>query len=174
MGATLPLSFEHQPERSIVEVVAPEQLDNAAGLTAFAYWRMLRGARTLPARADLSPKDMRAILPNVVLLRVIEGGRDYEYRIVGETFVRAYGIQFRGKRLTQVEAVNPEHGARMRNMYEHVRRSANPLALRGWVGQEFVDSRFVYFETVLLPFADDGETVDHLLAVSVHVPKAES
>ncbi len=40
----------------------------------------------MPARSELSPRDVRAILHNIVLIRVIDGGRDYEYRIVGGVF----------------------------------------------------------------------------------------
>ena len=170
----VPQTFEHQPapETSTVGIIAPEEVDNAIGRTAYSYWRMLRGTRKLPARAELSPRDMKGILRNVVLLRVIDGGQDYEYRIVGEQFVWAYGVQFRDMRLSQIEAAAPEHGARMRKMYEGVRLSAEPLAIRGWVGREVQQARFVYYESVLLPFADDGVTVDHILVTSVYVPKA--
>jgi hypothetical protein len=171
---TIPHTFEHHqaPERSSTSLIAPEDIENAAGRAAYAYWRMLRGGRKLPARAELSPRDMKGFLRNVVLLRVIDGGRDYEYRIVGELFVWAYGVQFRDKFLTQIEAAAPEHGARMRNLYEHVRTNAEPLALRGWVGREIADSRFVYHESVLLPLGSDGDTVDHILVASFYVPKA--
>ena len=170
----VPQTFEHQPapDASTQSVIAPDEIDNAIGRTAYAYWRMLRGTRKMPARSELSPRDMKGILRNVVLLRVIDGGLDYEYRVVGQLFVWAYGAQFRHKRLTQVEAAAPEHGARMRQLYEHVRTHAEPLALRGWVGREEPDARFVYYESVLLPFAPDGETVDHILVASVYVPKA--
>ena len=169
-----PQTFEHQPapEHSVSTVIAPEEVDNAAGRAAYAYWRMLRGGRAMPARAELSPRDMRGILRNVVLLRVIDGGADYEYRIVGELFVWAYGLQFRDMRLTQIEAGAPEHGARMRKLYEHVRTGAVPLAFQGWVGREIPQSRFVYYESLLLPLADDGRTVDHILITSFYVPKA--
>ena len=170
----VPQTFEHQPppETSTVSVIAPDDIDNAIGRTAFAYWRMLRGTRELPARSELSPRKMQGILRNVVLLRVIDGGRDYEYRIVGEQFVWAYGVQFRDQRLSRIEAAAPEHGGRMRKMYEHVRTSAAPLAIRGWVGREIKSARFVYYESILLPFAEDGATVDHILVTSVYVPKA--
>jgi len=170
----VPQTFEHQPapETSTVGVIAPDEIDNAIGRTAYAYWRMLKGTRKLPARGELSPREMQGILRNVVLLRVIDGGQDYEYRIVGQLFVWAYGAQFRDKRLSQIEAVAPEHGKRMRKMYEQVRLSAAPLAIRGWVGREIAATRFVYYESIFLPFADDGETVDHILVASVYVPKA--
>ena len=58
-------------------------------------------------------------------------------------------------------------------MYEHVRATAQPLAFQGWVGNEQPASKFVYYETVLLPLGDDGETVDHILVTSFYVPKAD-
>lgn len=161
-----------QPEQSTVSVVSLDEIENAVTRTAANYWRMLRRGRNLPSRAELSPRDMRAILHNVVLIRVVDGGRDYEYRIVGGVFAWAYGVNFQGMHLSQIEKSAPEHAARMRLMYEHVRERAEPLGLQGWVGREVASSPFVYYESVVLPFGDDGVTVDHLLVTSFHVPKA--
>ncbi len=161
-----------QPERSMYHVVSLDEIENAVTRTALNYWRMLRGGRKMPARSELSPRDMRAILHNVVLIRVIDGGRDYEYRIVGGVFAWAYDLNFQGMYLTQIEEAAPEHGARMRKLYEHVRAGAEPLGLHGWVGRDVEDSPFVYYESGVLPFGDDGATVDHLLVASFHVPRA--
>ncbi len=167
-------TFEHQqaPERSTTLVIAPEDIENAVGRAAYAYWRMLKNGRKMPPSAALSPRDMKGMLRNVVLLRVIDGGADYEYRIVGDLFVWAYGAQFRDLRLSQIEAAAPEHGDSMRQLYEYVRMTAAPLAFRGWIGREDARSRFVYHESVLLPLAQDGETVDHILIASFYVPRA--
>ncbi len=167
-------TFEHQqaPERSTTVVIAPADVENAVGRAAYAYWRMLKGERRMPSRAALSPREMKGMLRNVVLLRVVDGGADYEYRIVGDLFVWAYGSQFRDMRLSQIEAVAPEHGAGMRRLYEYVRTTAAPLAFHGWIGREDAQSRFVYHESILLPLAYDGETVDHILVASFYVPRA--
>jgi hypothetical protein len=53
-----------------------------------------------------------------------------------------------------------------------VRTTGDPFAVRGWIGKDVPDARFVYHESVFLPFGDDGETVDHELIVSVYVPRA--
>jgi len=161
-----------QPERSVDTVVPLDDIENAVTRTALNYWRLLRGGRKMPARSELSPRDMRAILHNVVLIRVIDGGRDYEYRVVGGVFAWAYDLNFQGMFLTEIEKAAPQHGARMRQMYEHVRASGEPLGLHGWVGRDERDCPFVYYESVVLPFGDDGATVDHLLVTSFHVPKA--
>ena len=171
--STRGLTPQAAPEKSSVRQIALDELENGLTRTAAQYWRMLRGENALPSRNQLAPRDMRAILRNVVLLRVIDGGRDYEYRIVGDMFTWAYGAQFSGKRLSEVEAAAPEHGARMRGMYEHLRATAEPLAIQGWVGSDYPASKFVYYETVLLPLGDDGVTVDHILVTSFYVPKAD-
>jgi hypothetical protein len=170
--STRGLTPQAAPDKSSVKQIALDELDNGLTKTAAHYWRMLRGDRNLPSRNQLAPRDMRAILRNVVLLKIVEGGKDYEYRIVGDMFTWAYDAQFRGMFLSDVERVAPEHGGRMRGMYEHVRATAQPLAIQGWVGREVAESKFVFYETVLLPLGDDGATVDHILVTSFYVPKA--
>ena len=101
---------------------------------------------------------------------MVDGGRDYEYRIAGEAFVWAYSAQFRGRSLSDVEAIAPEHGERMRALYDYVRSAAEPIGLQGWIGRNLPQTRFVYHETVLLPLGDDGATVDHILIASFFVP----
>jgi len=166
------LEPQRAPDASSLYVASLDELDNATVRTGANYWRMLRAGRKLPARRDLSPKEMRAILRHVLLLKVIDGGKDYEYRITGDAHVEAYGLNFNNMRLTMIEAASPDFGKMMRGLYEHVRVTADPFAVRGWIGREFGDARFVYFESVFLPFGDDGETVDHIACVSVYVPKA--
>lgn len=59
----------------------------------------------------------------------------------------------------------------MRVLYEHVRNTGLPLAFRGWVGRDVKNSLFVYHESAFLPLGEDGATVDHILVVSIYVPK---
>ena len=61
-------------------------------------------------------------------------------------------------------------------VYEMVRASGDPLGYRGWVGNDIRPARaFVYHENAVLPLGPDDGTVDHLLIVSLLVPRrAES
>ncbi|MEJ1969179.1 MAG: PAS domain-containing protein [Rhizomicrobium sp.] len=172
IAAARSLEPQHAPDRSSLYAISLDELDNAAVRAGADYWRMLRAGRNLPSRAELSPRALRAILRHVVLLKVIDAGADYEYRIAGDAHVEAYGMAFRNMRLSQIEATLPDYGGMMRGFYEHVRATAEPLATRGWVGRRIADARFVYFETVFLPLGDDGQTVDHIACVSVYVPRA--
>ena len=163
---------QRAPDSSTTHVVSLDQLENAVVKTGANYWRMLKGERRLPARSDLSPREMRAILKNIVLVKVIDGGLDFEYRITGDAQVQAYGVHFLNMRISHIEAASPDFGKMMRGLYEHVRVTSEPFAVRGWVGREVTDARFVYYESAFLPFSDDGLAVDHILVVSIYVPKA--
>jgi hypothetical protein len=160
------------PDRSSVHVVTLDDLDNAIVRTGANYWRALRAGRRLPARTQLSPRDMAGILRNVVLLRAIDGGRDYAYRIAGDAHVQAFGYDFKDLCISDIERLSPRYGAMTRSLYEHVRVTADPFAVRGWVGREMEDARFVYHESAFLPLGEDGVTVDHILVVSIYVPRA--
>jgi hypothetical protein len=166
------LEPQKAPDISSVYVVSLDDLDNAVVRTGAAYWRALKAGRQLPARSQLRPRDMIGILRNIVLLKVVDSGKDYEYRITGDAHVQAYGLPFQDMRLSQITAVAPDFGRMMHGLYEHVRATGDPFAVRGWVGREIPDARFVYYESAFLPLAEDGETIDHILVVSIYVPKA--
>jgi len=172
MPTAQPTDPHKLPELSSVYVVSLDDLENAVVRTGAAYWRALKVGRKLPARSELRPRDMIGILRNIVLLKAIDGGKDYEYRITGDAHVQAYGLSFQDMRVSQIVAMSPDFGRMMLGLYEHVRVTAEPFAVRGWVGREIPDARFVYYESAFLPFAEDGENVDHILVVSMYVPRA--
>lgn len=171
MAAEYAVSPLEAPDKSSVHVIALDDLESPVVRTGANYWRMLRGGRRLPGRADLSPREMRAILKHVVLLRVLDGGADYEYRVAGDAHVQAYGMSFKDMRISGIIAMSPHFGRMMYGLYEHVRTTAEPFAVRGWVGREVADARFVYYESAFLPLGDDGRTVDHIVVVSMYVPR---
>jgi hypothetical protein len=155
-------------ESPTVQIVSPETLNSAPVSAAWRYWNALRGTRPFPARGELVPREMASFLRNIVLVRVIDGGKDYEYRIVGDAHVQAHGFDFRHLRLTQVEATKVDFSTRA--TYEHVRNTATPFAVRGWIGLHIINARFSYHESVFLPLGTNG-VVDHLLIVSAYTPR---
>jgi len=160
----------HTKPESSIELVSPETLDSRSVSLAVRYWQSLRGARRFPAREDITPRGMAPFLRNIVLIRVVDGGRDYEYRIVGDACVQAFGSNYQGTRLTEVEAIDANYGLATRAAYEHVRTMGQPFALRGWVAPS-IPSFFSYHETAFLPFGEN-DTVDHILAASSFTPRA--
>jgi hypothetical protein len=59
----------------------------------------------LPARSDLDPLRFGPkALPNMALIDVLDGGRDYRWRLTGERVSALMGTRLTGKRLSELEA----------------------------------------------------------------------
>jgi hypothetical protein len=151
--------------------VAPEQATDPHIKMAVAYWRLVCGARRFPARADLTLRGMAAILPYTVIISVIDGGADYEFRYVGEAQRQAFHTSFKGMFVSQIEAAAPALGAILRGAYEHVRATGTPYVARGVVDHGEPGSSSLFHETVFLPLGAREDAVDHLLIVGVQVPE---
>jgi hypothetical protein len=131
------------------------------------YWQSLCGQRRFPARGDLTLRGMAPFLPHTVIIGVIGGGADYDYRYVGEAEREAFKTYFKGIRLTQIEAYAPEFGGILRRAYEQVRSTGLPFIVRG--RSDLGNSQLS--ETAFLPLGAGQEAVDHLLIVGVQIPE---
>jgi len=147
------------------------EVDSAVLLNGIAYWRALCGDRNFPARNDITPRGLAGLLRNTTLLRVIDGGKDYEYRIIGDAYVMAHGISFQGKRWSDTQKLSPGYHAMVKSTYDRVVRKAEPIAMRGWIERSGEQAELIYSEYVFLPLGTDGETVDHILVFAVYVPR---
>ncbi len=157
-----------------MSVIGLHELEDPLVKLGHDYWNGLRGTRRFPARTDITPRGMLAFLRNVVLLKVIDDGADYEYRVAGDAHVAAIGVSFQGLFLSHIEAVAPEYGRMSRMTYARICAGAEPYCVRGWMGRDFPDARFAHHESVFLPLGVSGAEVDHLLIVSGYVPRLPS
>jgi hypothetical protein len=167
-----PLANPLLPADSRGDIVPLARLDAELLRTSLSYWRSLREEGSCPRRASmmscLSPQ-MRA---HSVLIEVLDGGADYEYRFVGEELIKGFQADFSGQRLSTLIALLPKFGISLRMLYEMVRAGGEPLGYRGWVGNDLPGADFVYHESVFLPLGENG-VVDHLLAVSMLLLRPE-
>ena len=126
------------------------------------YWLALRGGRPMPARADISPRDMREFLPYVGLIELAsmpEGGEDYAVRLAGGKIEEVFGSrggQPIGKTLP------PETAARWRLVFDEVRRTRAPLVATSRVA--FNNMRHLKQELFIAPLGED-EQVQMLFGV---------
>jgi len=130
-------------------------------------WHGWRGIRYLPSHTDMSVGQLGRHLPKVSLIRVIDGGTDYEFRVIGDTHVQIYGSTFQGKRMTDVIAVAPKVARFLKTPCDLVRTTRQPHAFRGVFGQE-PSASFGWFEACYLPFGDRIAGVDHILNAAVY------
>jgi len=159
------------PARSRGNLLPIASLDSELVCTGVSYWRQLAAGRPFPPRASLMSCLSPRLRDHAVLVEVLEGGADYEYREVGAAMVRAFGEDFTGRRLSALIASAPRFGLGLRMVCEMVRASGEPLAYRGWVGSDLQGAAFVHHESAVLPLGEES-AVDHLLLITSLVMRA--
>lgn len=153
------------PDESSGEIITAPQLEAAPVRAAFDRWQALKGQRPFPETPD---SVMAPVSANIILVKVLGAGEDYQYLQVGEALVAGFGEDFSGQCLSEIEQTNPRFGIGLRMLYEMVRASGEPLCYRGWAGQDMPGAKFVYYESAVLPFGEQGG-VDHILVISMLV-----
>jgi len=136
-------------------------------LQGVAYWQDIRGARKFPSRADVTPRGLGTLLRNTLLIAVVDGGADYQFRIVGDAPVLALGRNFQGVCLSEMDATGNMRGVTCRQLYGSVVSSGEPRAIRGCMASNIERMFPIQCEAVFLPLGPDEATVDYLLGFTV-------
>lgn len=152
--------------------ISLDDVESTAVRDAVAYWKTLCNGRAFPSRSEILPRDIRGLLRNICLLRVVDGGADYEYRVIGDAHVIAYGFSMQGKLLSNVDENAPGHAEVLKRLYDRVVRKGEPYALRGWIARSDIQKKYIYSESLFAPLGD-GDVVDHVFNVSVYVPRGD-
>jgi hypothetical protein len=151
-------------------LIAMDDVESTIVRDGIDYWNSLCRGRPFPSRADITPREMRKLLRNTCLIRVVNDGADYDYRVNGDAHVIAYGFSMQGKLLSETDAYAPGHAEVLKRLYDRVVRRRQPYALRGWIARSEKQKKFIYSESLFAPLGE-GDTVDHVFNVSVYVPR---
>ena len=157
------------PLHSSGHILALEEIESVPLRRIAEYWCALRGAREFPARDDFAPKNLRNLLRHITLVRVVGGGADYEFRILGDVQVQAYGENFRGMKLSDVGKKHPKFAEALKLLYDGVRMGRSAFGYRGWIGRDMPDTKYSFHELALFPLGPTNESVDHILVAGVYV-----
>jgi len=165
-----PPAFPRQiPRPTLLEVIAVDELVFPPLHAGVQYWRQLCGERRFPRREDLKPRGMAKLLRNTALVKVLAGGGDYEYRIVGDAVACAYGGPLQNHRLSEFETTAPTTVQATRKLYGIVVDSGMPLAARSRTGHDAPEAKFTEVESVFLPLGVCDAAVDHVLVFSCYL-----
>lgn len=102
---------------------------------------------------------LRRHLGWLCVVEVVEDGADFRYRLIGSNIVEKVGRDMSGH---MVSEVLPRSAV---DIYREMLRDRQPVRTHGrvtWRGKGFL-----FHETLLLPLADDGVTVDRFLVEMV-------
>jgi hypothetical protein len=159
------------PEKTSVEAISLADVESPEVATVVAAWNKWRGLHAMPPRERLSPGDLGRAAKHISLARVVGEGDDYEFRIIGDAHVQAYGTSYQNKSLRDVIAASPRFGKQLKASYDLVRTTGRAYAFRGLIGRDAPDAAFAWFETCYLPLGEDG--VDHILNAAVYAPRRD-
>lgn len=127
------------------------------------YWTGLRRDRALPQTTDIDPMRMRPALGYVMLVDVIDGGRDFRYRLYGSDLAFVSGFDMTGRHLSS-------HGASA-NVVEFslaVYRAAVIRKEPVFTSRKPVGARHTTeWQRVVMPLVDETGAVTRFLACTV-------
>jgi hypothetical protein len=152
-------------QRMARNAIALSDVGNPTVRKALDAWEHARGTRAMPSRTDMGPRTLLGVLSNTAILRVIDGGADFEFRIVGDQIRVQQGAPLQGKRMGDVQAMLPGYGDLLARIYRNAYEAAEPRAFRGGYTSP-ADKQPFFHEVVIMPLGDDGATVDHLIVVA--------
>jgi hypothetical protein len=132
---------------------------------AHDYWRHKAAGRAMPRRGDIDPTEIPKLLPDVMLVDVLSGGR-YRYRLIGTGNTEAHGIDATGRYLDEV-LPGPEYRDHVLALYDECVGSRRPLYSECLFmsAQRPVPERRT--KVLMMPLAEDGETVNIVFVVQV-------
>lgn len=130
-----------------------------------SYWQDLKKGDLLPPRSAVDPSTLPAdLLPHFFLYDVIRQPRlDYRMRLAGSMLCATVGYEMRGKTFDEIHPA--DQAAAIRSEFDEVVRTGKPhYAERS---AQWLPDRKLPYRRLLLPFADDGVTVDCLGGASL-------
>lgn len=159
----------HTADITSFERIGLDELRNPVMRRGVDFWLTLKGSRRFPARSEVHPRDIRGLLNNLLLIRVIDAGADFQFRIAGEAQIQTYALSFAGKCLSELKDTCPAYGYVLKGLFGFVTAFAQPVALRGSFGAGFPNVKIAYCETAFMPLGTD-QNVDHLLGFTAFIP----
>lgn len=140
------------------------QVDTAL-LPMYDFWQeQLEGALPV-ARRKLDPVELPLdVLPWMFMARIVDGGDDFEYTLVGTGLTEMLGRDMTGRRFSTID-YPPDHQRFLQHRLQTVINEVAPVLSRGraaWVKKEHI-----LIATLLLPGSSDGERVDYVFGTTI-------
>ena len=143
-----------------------ELAESAVVRQGIAYWTGLKGAYRFPERAQVTLRGLCGLAKHATLIRVLDGGEDYEFRFIGDVPVAAVGWNFQGRRLSEPEIMAVMRANYRQQFYDEVVHTGAPRLFKCRMVDAYGLHLPVNSETVYLPLGT-GAIVDHLLGFTV-------
>lgn len=158
--ARSPVIINAKTAEQVGKPISLDQITSRRLLAALRVWREQAGDRKFPSRAAMTPRCMASFLANVMLVALYHD--DFEFRIVGDTAVVAFGQDFKNMRRATLNAREPGFGDVMARVFNSVAAKGKPLAMSGKLVRP--EANLDHHQAIFLPLGAEN-VVDHILYV---------
>ncbi len=124
----------------------------------------------IPGREDISPAEMVAFLPNILLLDVQKEPLDFRFRLVGTHIVPLLARDYTGEWMSSIDILKAP-GTVWGNCRKAVESAQPVYAFTPYVGPK---KDILDVEDLILPLASDGQSVDMLMVILAAIQKTVS
>jgi hypothetical protein len=127
------------------------------------FWEQSRGARPMPAKADIDPLRLGPkLLPHIMLIELVEAGTRLRYRLCGTAVAEAAGTDLAGKHVDELSS-NPAYTRYIDGLYRRCIETKRPIySESGYVAHSSTVRRTT--RRLICPLSDDGATILHFIS----------
>lgn len=123
------------------------------------YWAAKRSGREIPRRTDIVPSELKPHLSDILLADVVDGGRDFRYRLVGSRLHRSFSGNPTGRLMSETLLNFGRETVRLTiDTYAMVIAKRRPVRIRAPGAAYAQDLKTV--DAILTPLSDDGVNVN--------------
>lgn len=127
------------------------------------YWIAKAAGRAMPAFADIDPVEIPWALSRVYVVRVVDGGSDFVYRLAGEAINDRHGTSLAGKR--PGDLFPPALTRQVLDRWQ--RLISEPAACCTESDHPTNAGRWIRARRVLLPLGAAAGPADHVLGMTI-------
>jgi len=131
----------------------------------YEHWRRMAAGRPMPTRRDLDPVDIPRLLPYLMLVEVLPGGR-YRYRLIGTANVREHGMNATGLHVDEA-LKGAEYKAHVLRLYDECVRERRPVYSESLFLSDAGGAIERHTKVIFLPLSADGQAVNQVLVAQV-------
>jgi len=142
-----------------VSFKSADQLISERLIGVFEAWKRTSAARMAPKREEITPSLLRTALPWIWMIDVIDGGRDFRFRIAGERVIQFLGRRYAGELLS--DNLDNPFFQRMRAILVECTGRKKPVSV-GPIRSNLKGKEFFEMEVVVMPLSECGQQVTTL------------
>ena len=139
----------------------PESIGHSRLAALARLWSRKASGKRLPAREDFDPAELRPWLGRLMLLDVVENGKDFRYRLHGTSLVELFGEDLTGCAVGELDL------KRRSTLMAEYRKAFETRSPQYVPSKALAEKEHLHIAKLVLPLASDGERVDKLM-VSVY------